>query len=362
MNDELNILHISPNFNFVCGVSKYIYTVLKAIKSFENENRIKLFFITNGGDGLARLESIGVKVYIMKFGKGIRNILYLKKNLVELEKFCLFNDIKIIHSHHRYPELLANSLKRKLNVKTITTVHSLVDGFKRLSFQSDKIIAVSKAVEKNLIEKFKVNRTKIYQIYNPIDINYDKNENDNSIRSKLNIPDDAVVFLFIGRWSKIKGVDILIKVFNKISEENKNISLILISDVKDKTQSYLNNKCKNLIFIKPQENINYFYKLSDIVILPSKKESFPYVMLEAGLHKKLFLGSKVGGIAEFIEDRVDGFLFEPNYHSLKKLVKEVLDKKLYKIDLMKESLNKKVISLYDSETYVKKLIDIYYSL
>jgi len=134
MKNEFNILHISPNFNYVCGVSKYVHIILKGLNSFKDKYNIKLFFITNEGDSLERLSEIGIEPHILRFDKGIKNIFYIKKNLKELEKFCITNKIHIIHSHHRYPELLSNLLKRKLDIKTITTVHSIIDGFKSLSF------------------------------------------------------------------------------------------------------------------------------------------------------------------------------------------------------------------------------------
>ena len=61
-----------------------------------------------------------------------------------------------------------------------------------------------------------------------------------------------------------------------------------------------------VIYLPPLENIKQLYSISDVVILPSKKDSFPYVMLEAGINKKSFIGGNTGGIAEFIEDGVNG--------------------------------------------------------
>ena len=305
MKNEFNILHISPNFNYVCGVSKYVHIILKGLNSFKDKYNIKLFFITNEGDSLERLSEIGIEPHILRFDKGIKNIFYIKKNLKELEKFCITNKIHIIHSHHRYPELLSNLLKRKLDIKTITTVHSIIDGFKSLSFKSDKIIAVSKSVEENLINKYKIDPSKILQLYNPIELNNFNNFIDENDRKKLGIPEGAIVFLFVGRWNKIKGTDLMVHVFSNMMKIYKNVFLLLITNINNSEKQKIIKMNKNFIFIKPQENITSFYNLSDAVILPSRVDPFPYVMLEAGLYKKIFIGSKVNGIGEFIEDEID---------------------------------------------------------
>ncbi|MGB9663697.1 MAG: glycosyltransferase family 4 protein [Ignavibacteria bacterium] len=359
MKNRLHLLHISPDFNYVCGVSKYIYLLLRELKNYDE---VKLFFITNGGDSLQRLKDIGIYPYIMSFKKGLKNIFYVKKNLAELKRFCIENQINIIHTHHRYPELLANNLKRELNIKTITTVHSLVDGYRRLSFKSDKIIAVSTTVEKNLIEKFGVEKERIIQIYNPLDFNEYKNIDEPADRSLLGIPDDAKVFLFVGRWTKIKGVDILVKAFRKITNNYPKVYLILITDISETGKKRIQSINQNFVFIKPQRDISYFYKICDAIILPSRVESFPFVMLEAGLYKKIFIGSNVGGVGEFIEDGRDGLLIKKeDSNGLTNIIESVV-KNLIDTQKLRTNLSNKVYSLLSLKEYSKSIINIYENL
>jgi glycosyltransferase involved in cell wall biosynthesis len=361
MKSRLNVLHISPDFNYVCGVSKYVYLILKGLKKFEENGRLRLFFFTNGGDGLERLISIGIEPELMSFRKGLKNVFYFYKNLRHLERFCRNNEINIIHTHHRYPELLANALKSKLNIKTITTVHSLVDGYKRLSFKSDKIIAVSKAVEKNLIEKFGLSKEKIIQIYNPIDFEeYAFNDNVKPDKSLIGLPQNSKVFLFIGRWTRVKGVDILIKAFSELFNIHKELYLILITNIPEKEKSKINRICDRYLFISPQRDISYFYNICDAIILPSRVEPFPYVMLEAGLYKKIFLGADTGGIKEFIINGYNGFLFErSNYISLKETINDVLKLSEENKVFIQSNLYQSILNLYNVSNYSVELLKIY---
>ncbi|MCX7611490.1 MAG: glycosyltransferase family 4 protein [Ignavibacterium sp.] len=352
----MNILHISPNFNYTCGVSKYLTLVLKELQEYPD---INLHFITNGGDSLERLETIGLKPVIMNFTTGWKNLFNFKKNLDELEKFCIENKIQIIHTHHRYPEFLVNHLKRKLNIKTVTTVHSLVKNLSLISFKSDKIIAVSKTVERNLIENFNINKEKIIQIYNPIDFN--------EVKKIYNLDFEFLkkyrVILFVGRNDKTKGLSLLIDAFKIISNSINDLALVIISDLNPNTKKKLSANSSRIFVFEPRSNIEQFYELSYIVALPSKIESLPYVMLEAGKFRKLFIGSATGGIDEFIQHKVNGLKFKVND------LDDLINKLIYGLsfdtityDKITSKLFNKVHRLCNLKEYSLKICKIYEEL
>ncbi len=80
-------------------------------------------------------------------------------------------------------------------------------------------------------------------------------------------------------------------------------------------------------------------------------------MLEAGLNKIPFIGSRTGGIAEFIEDGIDGFLFEVgNSNDLAKKIEFVLDNPETAQNTSLK-LNEKVARLCNCNDYFQKLTD-----
>ena len=129
---QMNILHISPDFNYSCGVSKYIYLLLKELSEIED---IQIYYITNKGDSVERLNRLNAKVSYLNFKKQSRNPFRFLNNYLMLKKFCVEYKIDVIHTHHRYPELLAYFISKSVKLKTVSTIHSFVQGFKNISFK-----------------------------------------------------------------------------------------------------------------------------------------------------------------------------------------------------------------------------------
>ena len=357
----MNILQIFPDFNYACGVSKHVFELLK---HFNNQKGYNVCFITNGGDALSKLENHKIEYKLFHFSKGWKNILYFPVNYLQLTSFCVKSKIDIIHTHHRYPELLSTIIVKRLNIKTITTVHSLVKGYKNLSFRSDRIITVSKTVKKSVIKNFQIQENKIELLYNCV-VPEDRPDEERveNLREKLNIKNNKYVILFLGRLNRLKGIDILIESFGKVRSTNAQIKLLLVGSIEDKTIRNLNVKQDEEIYlIDAQEDVTLYYELCNVVVLSSQVESFPYVMLEAGLAKKPFIGSRTGGIAEFIEDGVNGFLFEPgNADDLADRIRFVIDNP-EKAKSAAEELHKKVKKYCNCEEYFEKLTNIYNEL
>ncbi len=361
MSNKINVLHISPDFNYSCGVSKHVFELLKYLN---NQKRYTVHFITNGGDALSRLDKHRMEYILCGFSKGRKNILYLVFNYFRLRSFCVEKKIDIIHTHHRYPELLSTLIAKKLNIKTITTAHSLVKGYKNLSFKSDKIIVVSNTVKTSIINDFHVPREKIETLYNCI--NPWENPDTKKVaklREKLNISPNDFVILFLGRLNRLKGLDVLIKSFRIVRSTNSQIKLLLVGNNEDKTIKNLDVKQDEEIYlIKAQDDVTLYYELCNIVVLSSRVDSFPYLMLEAGYIKKPFIASRTGGIAEFIEDGVNGFLFEPgNAEDLADKIRYVVNNP-EKAKSCAEELHKKVKKYCNCEEYFEKLTNIYNEL
>ena len=356
------ILYISPDFNYSCGVSRYVN---QCLQHFSKRYDFDVHFITNKGDSLDRIsENENIHLYILEFEKDHKNPIKMIKDFFQLLSYCKKYKIDIIHTHHRYPELISVLVSKITGAKTVTTVHSLVSGLKSLSFRSDVIICVSNAVKKNLIVNYTHTNNKITVLYNCIDDSFfDINSDNQLIRNKFKFNHLDKIILFAGRISRIKGVDTLINAFVKINRLNENVKLILLGQVEDiNIAETIKGFEKQILVIPPVKDISEFYQVSDIVVLPSRIDPFPYVMLEAGAMKKPFIGGNTGGILEFIEDGVNGLLFEPcNSDQLADKIIFLLNNPIL-AKVLANALYEKVKKECDCEKYFKNLIEIYSKL
>jgi len=145
--------------------------------------------------------------------------------------------------------------------------------------------------------------------------------------------------LFVGRFSKSKGIETLIHSFKNIKNERKIVDIKLVIMGVDfgfeKTMEELIKKFdleENILVIKnpPREDVISAYGESEFLILPSQWELSPLVPLESFAFKKPVISTKSHGIPFTIQDGKNGILVEPeNSDELSKAItKLVIDDQL----------------------------------
>ncbi len=358
-NEKINILHLQPELNKTCGVSKTIYYITK----YHNDG-FEHFILTFGGDNFKRFKDEKIYVRLLKSYKS--ELFSLCVNTLEVIRFCRKYKINIIHAHHRYFDFIAFFISKFIKIKTITSVDSLVNSWKILSYKSKILIACSNAVKNHLENYFGVEETKIYVINNFINVSeIVLSFNPTSLKKELGIPEGKVIIGYICRLDiREKGIDILIKSLVEIRKVKSNIFLLLVGGGKDEGIIRKNLIRSNLdyLILGPQENIFDYYNLIDVFVLPSNIESFGIVVLEAGLMKKPVVGSNTGGIRETIKDNNEGFLFEQGNHiDLIDKIFKILNDFEYAL-VMGQNLNKKVLDRYTSEKGISKYEKVYKEL
>ena len=132
------------------------------------------------------------------------------------------------------------------------------------------------------------------------------------LRKRYNLRDEKVV-LYVGRFITLKGVHSLIEAMDYLS--GKNIKLLLVGDGKIKKilQHLVKMKKKEdrVIFTGMQTDTAPLYKMADVTVVPSAREPFGNVNLEAALAASPIIASKIDGIPEIIPDDRFGYLLKP---------------------------------------------------
>jgi len=134
----------------------------------------------------------------------------------------------------------------------------------------------------------------------------------NLIRKHLNIKDDCVVFLFVGRLKKEKGVFELVEAFKSVSEQHNNVSLLIVGPDEERVRQELTpflNTCKELIkFVNFTKTPEKYMAASDVFVLPSYREGFGSVIIEAASCGLPSIGSNIYGLSDAIKAGETGLL------------------------------------------------------
>ncbi|KAL0934139.1 alpha-glucan synthase [Colletotrichum truncatum] len=123
----------------------------------------------------------------------------------------------------------------------------------------------------------------------------------------LNVDPDAELFVFVGRWSLQKGVDLIADVFPGVLENHPKAQLICIGPVIDLYGRFAALKLAKLmelypgrVFSKPEFTAlpPYIFSGAEFALIPSRDEPFGLVAVEFGRKGALGVGARVGGLGQ----------------------------------------------------------------
>jgi glycosyltransferase involved in cell wall biosynthesis len=225
-------------------------------------------------------------------------------------------------------------------------------------------ITLTELMKKELSEYTIFPQRKIEVISYGIDLEKFNPRNHDKIKCRkyFNLPLSSFLIGLPGRTTDSKGQDIAIKAFAKANIPN---SYLVFCGDKGNTRYYeqLMDLAKKesvidrLIHLPFTENINIFMNAIDISILPSKKEAFGLVVIEAMASGIPVIATNAGGVPEIITHNSNGLLFEP--FDYKKLAEYLII--LHKEPDLRSDLGNKALENtkihYDGKIQTKKFID-----
>jgi len=206
--------------------------------------------------------------------------------------------------------LLASFFERlcgKLYVKTFG---------KLLVACADRVVAVSEANKDDIVRKLGVDPHKVVVISNGLDFEiFDREVDVNEFKERHGV--DGPLILFVGRITKHKGIQFLIKAAPPILREFPTARFMIVGE----DYGYLENLTRmvekleiqdHVIFLSrlSQNEIVQAYKSADVFVLPSALEAFGLVVVEAMASRTPVVASNYGGIRCLVEDGVNGLTFK----------------------------------------------------
>lgn len=175
------------------------------------------------------------------------------------------------------------------------------------------------------------------------------------LRERHSINKNTFVFLYLGRINKDKGIIDLIHAFKRI-EKNQNILLIFVGEIEDKNFVDILNSNKKILYFNFTPNPENWFSLADILCVPSYREGFGTVVIEAASCGIPSLCSNIYGLNDAIIQNKTGFFH--NAGSIndikKKMIYIIKNKKLVKKFGL--SARKRVLKDFEQNLLTKELL------
>jgi N-acetyl-alpha-D-glucosaminyl L-malate synthase BshA len=239
--------------------------------------------------------------------------------------------LDLLHVHYAIPHSVSALLARQMlaargrRLPFVTTLHGTditLVGLDRSYLpitryaieESDGVTCISSYLKDETVKHFGTSRP-IEVIPNFVNCNGYEPIKDEAARAKarlrLGAPGEAIL-MHLSNFRPVKRVVDVVKVFALVARELP-AQLFLVGDGPDRSEAewlahdlHINDRVH---FMGKQERVNELLPLADLLLMPSELESFGLVALEAMACKVPSISTRVGGVAEVIDDGVTGLLY-----------------------------------------------------
>lgn len=140
-------------------------------------------------------------------------------------------------------------------------------------------------------------------------------------------------FVFVGRIVRDKGINELVKAFDRLHQEHNDVRLVLVGPREDDLDPVLPetleriDRGEGIEAVGKQSDVKSFYTNADALVFPSYREGFPNVVIEAGAMGLPSIVTDINGSREIIIDGQNGVIVPPQneealYQAMKRFVED----------------------------------------
>lgn len=181
--------------------------------------------------------------------------------------------------------------------------------------RASAIVARSCELGRQLVEAG-IAESKIHTIYNGVDLDVFRVADKGAARRELKLPQEALIFLFVGNLLPIKNPLLLIEAHAEFCRRHvdKNVSLVMIgmgplrNAIRDRAEVLGTGEFVFLLGGKPSSEVARYMQAADLLCVPSDNEGVPNVILEAFASGLRVIAREVGGIPEVLSEEFLGNL------------------------------------------------------
>jgi len=193
-------------------------------------------------------------------------------------------------------------------------------------------------------------------------------EKKDRLRSQYGIKEDEFLFIYMGRIVKDKGVNEMVEAFIRYRKDNSKVRLMILGVFEDKlnpvdryTTEIVKGNKEGVVYCGRQSDVKPFLAVSQCLLLPSYREGFGLVLMEAGAMGLPVISSDIIGCNNVVT-KENGLLVPPRdveglYQAMKTMV---ADKKLY--HYFSVSTRQSIIDRFEQKKLWKKFLDFYQTI
>lgn len=246
----------------------------------------------------------------------------------------------IVHSHYWLSGWAGLVIKRSTGIPLANSFHTLgrvkdatrragepAESLVRIAAEhdviagSDCVIASTPFEAEDLARRYGANPARLC-VTHP-GVNHDVFAPGSQLAARRALGWDArPVVLFVGRIQPLKGLDVALEAFARIRMEISDARMVVVGGpsgaqgdaelerIRTRVDGLGLDGCVGFVPSRPHQEIAGYYQAADVLLVPSRSESFGLVAAEAQACGLPVVAARVGGLAYTVEDGVSGFLID----------------------------------------------------
>ena len=135
------------------------------------------------------------------------------------------------------------------------------------------------------------------------------------VRAAYGIAGEELVILYVGRLTKDKGLLDLADAFRQLAAKHADVRLLVVGPDEEEMRSQMRDRCQSCLsrlhFADYTGAPERYMAASDMLCLPSYREGFGLVLIEAAATGIPTIGSRIYGISDAVVEAETGLLFKP---------------------------------------------------
>lgn len=340
----IHLLHLIEDLG-PGGAERLLYTNLKHLDPERFQHTVLTVF-SSTGHWADPIRQLGVNIESL----GCTSLRDFPVGIARLRKRLKIDPPDLIHTHLWAANVIGRIAGRLAGVPVISSVHNpdhepeawedgsdvsrtkrvLAREIDRLSarFGCDRMIAVSEYTRQSAHRCLGFPLERIELLYNPIDAEVfasagDPEHDRKALLSELQLAEDSLLLLNIGRLTPQKGQIYAVRALPNILKQYPTTNLVLVGIATDnqwfaglQAEIQLLGVADHVHFLGARSDVPNLLRACDIFIFPSLYEGLGMALIEAMAAGCACIASAGGPLPEIVQPGVDGLLVEPRNEKL----------------------------------------------